>query len=299
MQPLFITIHTLWQNWDALFFSEQSTLSICVFRLLAGVLVLLETHGWLHTYHTLLSPSGWFGYEDYQKNGRPIRFSLLNYLPPTTRSVEILLGLQIAAALCLTLGIFPQMAALVCFITLVSIHNRNMYALNSGDTVCRFFCLFLIFAPSGSQLSMLDAGHLLRPEATGWPWVILLLRFFIANIYAKNVLFKLLGQSWRDGTATRKVLQVKLWTRGKLPGWLDRDWFYKSTTYGTLILETALFTLIWIDPFRLPVLLAGVIFHLSLWYFLRVRLFQIAMIFGLSVFIEPEEYAAFFAWLMR
>ncbi len=299
MQPLFIDFHTLWDNWDALFFSDQSTLSICVFRVLAGSLVLLETSGWLRTYRILLSPDGWFGQEDYQKYGRPKRFSLLSYLPPTTRSVEIVLGLQVVAALCLTLGIFPQVAALVCFVTLVSIHNRNLYALNSGDTVGRFFCLFLIFAPSGSQLSILDPGHLLRPEATGWPWVIFLLRFFMANIYAKNVLFKLIGQSWRDGTATRKVLQVKLWTRGTVPAWLDRTWFYKSTTYGTLGLETALCSLIWVDPFRLPVLLAGVGFHLGLWYFLRVRLFQIAMIFGLSVFIEPAEYATFFAWLMR
>ena len=199
--------------------------------------------------------------------------------------------------MCLTLGILPNLAAFICFVTLVSIHNRNIYVLSSGDTVYRFFCLFLIFAPSDAQLSILDTKPIIRPDATGWPWTLVMIQLFMANIYAKNVLFKLMGEWWRDGTATQKVLKVRIWNRRELPSLLDHTWFFKCTTYGTLVIETALFSLIWIEEFRLPVLAMGVFLHIGLWIFLRFRFFQLTMIFGLLAFITPKEYHFFFEWM--
>jgi uncharacterized membrane protein YphA (DoxX/SURF4 family) len=295
----FITINQLLKTWNELFFSNQSTLTICVLRLLTGILVLIETLTWQGRNKQLLLPDGWFGYEDYKANDKEPRFSLLNYLPPTHTSVNLVFGLQLVAGVCLMLGIFSNLAAVVCFVTLVSIHNRNIYVLSSGDTVYRFFCLFLIFAPSDTQLSLLKPAHLLRPEATGWPWILVMIQLFMANIYLKNVLFKLMGEWWRDGTATQKVLHARIWNRMELPLILDHTWFYKFTTYGTLVIETALFSLIWIEEFRLPVLATGVFLHLGLWIFLRFGFFQITMIFGLTAFIKPEEYYQFSAWIVH
>ena len=299
MNLSFVTLNELLKIWNDTFFTEQPTLTICVFRVLTGILVLTETRNWLSVYKTLLSPDGWFGYEDYAETQRKVRFSLLNYLPATNRSVELILALQFVAAFCLTIGILPQVAALVCFITLVSIHNRNLYVLSSGDALYRFFCLFLIFAPSETQLSVIDFPNLLHPDARAYPWTLLMIRFFMANIYMKNVLFKLLGESWLNGTATQQVLNVRIWNRSTVPPWLNHTWFYKATTYGTLVIETALFTLIWIDEFRLPVLALGILFHLGLWVFLRIGFFQLAMIVGLAVFITPQEYALVFEMIKR
>ncbi len=294
---VFITVDQLLKTWEELFFSQQSTLTICVLRLLTGILVLIETLAWQGQNKQLLQPNGWFGYEDY--NAHLHRFSLLNYLPPTTASLNWIFGLQLVAGICLMLGIFSNFAAFVCFVTLVSIHNRNIYVLSSGDTVYRFFCLFLVFAPFDTQLSILNPTHLLRAEATGWPWVLVMIRLFMANIYLKNVLFKLMGEWWRDGTATQKVFGVRIWNRMELPAILAYTWFYKLTTYGTLVIETALFTLIWIEEFRLPVVILGMLFHVGLWVFLRFGFFQITMIFGLTAFIKPEEYVYFFTWVAK
>ena len=208
-------------------------------------------------------------------------------------------ALQLIAGLFLTVGLLPNLAALICFITLISIHNRNIYVLSSGDTVYRFFCLFLIFAPLNTQFSFFEFPHLLNSKAVGWTWVLIMIRLFIANIYLKNVLFKLLGESWRDGTATDKVLHVKIWNRFFLPKALDKTWFFTLTTYYTLIVETAMFTLVWIDEFRLIVLAAGVLLHLGLWVFLRFGFFQLTMLFALTAFIKPEEFEQFFSWVSQ
>jgi uncharacterized membrane protein YphA (DoxX/SURF4 family) len=293
----FITLNQLLKSWNDFFFSNQSTLTISVLRLWTGILVLIETWVWQGKNKILLQPEGWFGYDDYKRNKKDLRFSLLNYLPPTTASLNLIFGIQFMAGLCLTLGILPNLAAFVCFVTLVSIHNRNIYVLSSGDTVYRFFCLFLIFSPFDAQLSILDTKHLFRPEATGWPWTLIMIQLFMANIYAKNVLFKLTGEWWRDGTATQKVLKARIWNRRELPQILDRTWFFKCTTYGTIAIEAALFSLIWIEEFRLSVLAMGVLLHIGLWIFLRFGFFQLTMIFGLSAFITPKEYRLFFEWL--
>jgi hypothetical protein len=297
MSPSINPLGELLEFWNTLLFIPQPSLTLCVFRLLTGLLVLSETYSWLGVYKNLLSPEGWFGYDDYERTLKKFRFSLLNYLPVTSDSIKWVLGVQFVAGLFLTAGVLPQLAAFICFVTLVSLHNRNIYVLSSGDTVYRFFCLFLIFAPSGHQLSVLYPTTFLNPDATAWPWTLILVRLFMANIYLKNVLFKLLGESWRDGNATQKVLRVSIWNRKKLPSLLDHPWFYKTTTYGTLVVETALFTLIWFEDLRLGVVAAGILFHLGLWYFLRLGFFQAAMIVGLMVFVKPEEFTYFFRWL--
>ncbi|QJW90118.1 HTTM domain-containing protein [Spirosoma taeanense] len=299
MSLLFITIGELAEIWNRALFSEQPTLTICVFRVLTGFLVLTETRNWLSVYKPLLSVDGWFGYPEYASALKPFRFSLLNYLPATNKSVELVLLLQFIAGLCLMVGVFPQLAALLCFVTLVSIHNRNIYVLSSGDALYRFFCLLLIFAPSDTQLSLLNLPHLLNADVLAYSWTLLMIRLFMANIYMKNVLFKLLGDSWLNGTATQQVLNVRIWNRGRLPAALNHAWFYKATTYGTLVIEIALFTLVWIDEFRLPVLALGVLLHLSLWLFLRIGFFQMAMICGLGAFVTPQEYAVFFGLISR
>ncbi len=293
----FISLHELLATWNQIFFIPQSTLTLCVFRFFTGLLVISETFSWLGTYKNLLSPEGWFGYDDFIKHQKTIRFSLLSYLPNHTYSILLLLVVQFGAGLLLALGIVPQLAALVCFITLTSLHNRNTYVLSAGDTVYRFFCLFLIFAPTGTQLSILHPARSLHSEILAWPWPLVMVRLFMANIYIKNVYFKLLGEWWRKGTATQKVFDVRIWTRKKIPDWLDKLWFFKLTTYGTLVIETSLFTLIWIDEFRLAVVAVGIAFHLGLWYFLRLGFFQVAMIVGLLVFVEPWEYAKCFEWI--
>ncbi|MGF7218946.1 hypothetical protein GGR92_005125 [Spirosoma lacussanchae] len=299
MTLLFITFGELAGGWNQLLFSEQSSLTLCVFRALTGMLVLTETRNWLSVYKLLLSPDGWFGYDEYITLQQPARFSLLNYMPPSTRSVEVLLGVQTIAGFCLTVGIQPQLAALICFITLVSIHNRNMYVLSSGDALYRFFCLFLVFAPTQTQLSVMDYPNLLQPEAKAPAWPLLMIQLFMANIYLKNVFFKLQGSSWLNGTATQLVLRVRIWNRFVIPPVLDRSWFYKTTTYGTLVIETALFTLIWIDECRLAVVALGVLFHLGLWVFLRIGFFQMAMIAGLGAFVSPHEYGYLFGQIQR
>lgn len=297
MQLLFISLRDLYHAWNNLFFSFQPTLTICVFRIFAGLLLVIESIQWMIWYRQLLSVNGYFSYEAYRTKVQRSRFSLFSYLPIKNSTVVLVILLQFFTALFLMLGIWPQLAALGCFITTVSIHHRNPYVIDSGDSVRRFFCLFLVFAPSGSQLSLSDPLHLIHPEARGWPWSLFLIQFFIANIYLKNILFKLSGPSWRTGTATEMLFQARAWVRFVLPRPFRKKWFFRTSTYGTLLIELCLFSLIWINEFRPAVISFGILFHLALWLVLRIGFFQLTMICGFLCFITSDEYMNFFRWI--
>jgi hypothetical protein len=165
--------------------------------------------------------------------------------------------------------------------------------------VRRFLLLFLIFAPGDTQLSIRDTANLLNAQTLRWPTALVMLNLFAANIYFKNIFYKLQGKSWRNGTATKLALGVRILRHFKLPSILDKKWFYATTTYGTLVIETALFTLIWFDALRIPVLIGGFALHIGMGMLLRLPLFQISMLILLCSFITPDEYLAIIQWLIK
>jgi hypothetical protein len=283
--------------WDNLFFTPQSTVTISLLRICVGLLIVIESVQWMTIYRKFLLPTGFFSYQAFKQSSAKIRFSLLSYLPANNSSVYLLIAIQCFSAVLLLIGFMPQVAACICFLTTISVHNRNPYVFDSGDVMRRYFCLFLIFAPSGYALYRIDESNPLNSELTGWPWTLVLIRIFVANIYLKNVYFKLTGKSWRNGTATKKILTAKTYNRFALPNCLKKEWFFKFSNYATLAIEFCLAILIWIDDLRLAVVLLGIIFHVTLWIFLRIGLFQATMLSGLLCFIERKEYVALFTWM--
>ena len=293
-------LHEIIHWWNAVFFAPTNTLTASVLRLLIGGLMIIDSVYWWRLSKLLLAPDGWYSYTDYKEDKEKyFYFSLVKYLPKTTRSVNVIIALQGIAAVCILLGFYSNIAAVVCFATLVSIHNRNLYVINSGDTVRRFLVLFLIFAPGDAQLSIRNAAHLLDAQAQSWPTAVVMLNLFAANIYFKNTFYKLQGKSWRNGTATKLALGVRILRHFKLPAILDKTWFYAATTYGTLVIEAALFTLIWFDALRVPVLIGGFALHIGMGLFLRLPMFQLSMLILLCSFIKPEEYLAIFSFFTK
>ena len=286
--------------WDNLFFEPTNTLTASVLRVLIGILMIIDSIWWWRLSPLLLHPQGWYGYEDYEQDKEKfLNFSLLKYLPRTLGSVHLVILIQIVASFMVTLGIIPNIAALICFITLISIHNRNLYVVNSGDTVRRFLVLFLIFAPSSYQLSFFNFDQPLLWEKMAWPTAVILLQIFAANIYFKNIFYKIQGKPWQDGTATKRALNVKIIRYFGIPSFLDKQWFYSLTTYGTLVIEFALFTLIWFEDFRIPVLISGFLLHLGIGVILKLPLFQTSMIVLLCSFIKPEEFQWIIEYLLH
>lgn len=274
--------------WNQVFHAPESTLVLAVFRVAFGALLLVNACSLWRAAEFCLYPTGALAIEDYRLAFRKSSWSLFNHLPPTTGAVHFILLMHVAGATGLLFGFYTRASAALVFITLVSLHSRNFYMLNSGDTLHRLFSFFLIFSPAGGALSV-DAWLAGEAVTVADPWVLRLLQAVVLIVYLRTTYWKLCGTTWRAGSATYYALNLQDYQRRRLPQWLARRWFYRSATYGTLALEGGLGALLWFEPLRYPLLVAGLMLHLGLQCFMRTGLFQWTMLSGLLLFLKPED----------
>lgn len=274
--------------WNHFFHSPENTLTLAVFRVAFGVLLLVNACSFWRAAQFCFHPTGALAMEDYTLAFRRITWSLFNHLPPTKDSVHFVLLLHLAGVTGLLLGFYTQASAIVVFITLVSLHSRNIYMINSGDTLHRLFSFLLIFSPAGSALSV-DSWFAGTTGTMADPWALRLMQLLVLIVYLRTTYWKLRGETWRAGSATYYAMSLRDYQRRRLPQWLVHKWFYQTATYSTLALEGALGVLLWFDPLRYPLLVSGLMLHLGLQWFMRTGLFQWTMLTSLILFLKPAD----------
>jgi hypothetical protein len=221
------------------------------------------------------------------------RFCLLTLMPPTTNAFRAMLLLHVMGVIGFLIGCQFRISCVIVFLTLVSIHHRNAYILSSGDTVLRILIFFSCFSDAGAALSY-DTWKAGRPQTefpAMDPWPLRLMQVQISRVYLRTVYWKLRGRMWWDGTAAWYPLWVDAYVRFRPQRWLLTKPLVRLATWGTLVIEIALATLMWIREFRYPMLLCGIAFHLMLDVIMNLQLFSWIMICSLLLFVFPEDAA--------
>ncbi len=214
--------------------------------------------------------------------------------PGLTATLYVLL---LVACLLTTLGLWTRVASVAMFVLMVSFHHRTPDVLHSGDTLLRAMAFIVMVAPSGAALSLDRVIGLWRGTAPAEPapvslWPQRLAQFQVAIVYFTTVWHKWYGPAWRDGTATWYVPQLHEFDRFPVPAFVDQTPFVQITTYGTLLVELALATLVFARPLRKWVLLAGVLLHAGIEYRFNIPLFGWIMVSTYVAFYSGEEVAA-------
>lgn len=100
---------------------------------------------------------------------------------------------------------------------------------------------------------------------------------------------KIQGDRWNDGTAVYYAVRYEDLVRFLLPRIFDQLPVYQILTWGTLVIEFALWTLIWYRPTRYWVLLAGLSLHIGIEYCMNLPMFEWVFMFTYFLFIYPED----------
>jgi hypothetical protein len=108
-------------------------------------------------------------------------------------------------------------------------------------------------------------------------------------IYLVTCLWKLRGSYWIDGTALYYAVHLAQYWRYPVPYVFEHLWTIKLMTWGTLLLEFALGTLLWIKELRYPILIAGALMHLGIEFTMVVPLFSWLMMIGYLTFVESQH----------
>lgn len=288
LDALMLSLQYLAGLWNQFFHAPEHTVILAVFRVSFGALLLVNACLLWRTAEFCFYPDGSLALEDQRPVFKKTTWSLFNHLAPTRGAVHFVLSLHFAGVLGLLFGLCTQLSAALVFITLTSLHSRNVYMVNGGDTLQRLLSFFLIFSHAGGALSV-DAWLKGAPETMADPWALRLMQVLVAIVYLRTTYWKLRGATWRAGSATYYAMSLRDYQRRSLPRWIARPWFYRTATYGTLVLEGALGALVWFDPMRYPLLLAGLALHLGLQWFMRIGLFQWTMLTSLLLFLKPAD----------
>src|SRR5579871_2296055 len=141
-------------SWNDFFFTPQSPISIALYRILYGLLIIADLallHGdWLTWYgaHGLVSM------ETFRKISGGANLNLFLIMPQGDAWMESFFWVFVLFALFLTVGFLSRFSSWVVFLCLGSIQRRNWYILHSGDTLLLVMGFFLMFAPTGAAISI-------------------------------------------------------------------------------------------------------------------------------------------------
>jgi uncharacterized membrane protein YphA (DoxX/SURF4 family) len=223
----------------------------------------------------------------------PQRISFYNLIaepwwPPTLYCITIL------AAICMTIGFKTRIATWVVVAGMVSFHLRTPLVIHGGDTLLRLTVIYLALSRCGNVYSLdwLLAKEKMHKERI-WALPQRLIQVQLMVCYLNTVLWKFQGSNWRNGTATWYPPNLKEFERFPVPDFMMQQPMVMITTYGTLIVELSLATLINYKPLRRTVIICGLLLHGYIEYAYNIPFFSYVITAGYFAFYDSEEIRAF------
>jgi hypothetical protein len=295
---------TLLEAWRSYWFTPDSPAPICLFRIFYGLLLFASGLLWIPDLYTFFGNNGMATISAIRHLYPQNRFSLLFLLPPTDASVTALFLVFMLSTVAVTLGWFTRLSLLISFICLASFDHRNPAIMNSGDTMLRVQGFLLLFSPAGSMFSL----DYLRRKKKGividqWQlqtsvWTVRLMQLQVAAVYCQAFCAKIVHESWWNGTALYYVSRLEDYAHFPVPFLFDTLIGCKLLTWGTLVIEFALWTLVWSKKFRYYVLLGGVLLHLGIDWSMNIPIFSYVMISSYLNFVPAQTLKRFLSRIL-
>jgi hypothetical protein len=280
-------------RWNAFWFAPTDPAALGAVRIAFGALATLWTLSLAGDLGAFFSRAGVIG--DAAPSGEWWRWNLLAWQPSDLGIGAVYVGLLIGS-LAVLAGWHSRIAAAAVFAALMSLQRTDPYVFNSGDALVRLLALYLVLAPGGAAFS-LDRRRALRrgraPIASHPAWPLRLIQIQLSVMYLAAVWAKLHGATWRDGTAASYAMRLPDLARFPAPDALAGSPLGAHVaTYATIAIELSIALLVWNRRARLPVLIAGVLLHLSIDASIRVGFFTLAVFTAYLSFADPAAVRA-------
>ena len=279
---------------ERFFFEPQSPVPIALFRIGYGVcavmtLVLLHKD-WMEWFGV----HAWISLSTVKTLEPSVRIDLFTVLPPDDNWIRAFFWFFLIVAILLTFGLASRVSSVIVFLCLASVQQRQLFITHGGDTFLRVTGFFLMFAPSGEALSLDRLIRLMKgngdsslmPRA---PWAQRMIQFELSLVYVMSFWWKAKGHAWWDGTALYYVIHLQELRRFPIPQWIENSTVLKLGGWLTLVFELAMGLLVWFKPFRYPLLVLGILFHLTLEYALNIPMFQWDILSAYVLFLDPAD----------
>lgn len=261
--------------------------SLALVRICYGVLLLCDLLVRSSSLAAHYTDAGVYPLAEYFRIGHSFVFSF-HALGGSAGFVCFLFLLHAMAAVCLLLGYRTQLATVVCWVLLASLHNRNYLVLNGGDTWLRSMLFWAIFLPWGRCWS-LDARRADSDQKFGHcstSTLAFLIQVFL--VYWLAGVFKTGAAWWSEGTAIFYSVSLTEWNAYWAYYLLYFPKALQVLTFVTLFYELVMPLLLFFpwkqEQIRTFFVFLTVSFHFGLFVALEIGIFPfvgIATVIGL------------------
>lgn len=288
-----MSLKTLLRVWDEFFFKPVSPLPVALLRIAFGLLVLI-----MLVTQSMPDWDFWYGPQS------PVQMNVIRdhfFRCPVFDFFDIVpawanhsfMWLIFAAAVCLTIGLFTRLSSVFIWLALTSLDHHNPWNISGCDDMMRLLAFCLIFTYSGEMLSVDSWWKRKRhPEAVRTefpPWGQRMIQIQLALSYWGASVAKIGGNQWIDGTAVYYSSHLQDFFRLPVGHLFDSLAVCQFLSWSTLVIEVALWMLIWFKEIRYWVLLAGLLLHISIDYSMALPIFEMLFVASYVTFIEPED----------
>lgn len=296
-----MTLATLWSLWDRFFFALVSPYPVAAFRIFFSLMLLQNAVFLIEDFYLWLGVKGITTSESIILNNSNEYLNLLNAIPGNDVWLTTIFVGYVLSAIFLGLGFQTRIAAFLTYVLGTSLCFRNPYYLNSGDTFMHAMSIWLMFAESGAAWSVdcwlrkkkenLDYVQLIP----AWGWRLLQIQVLI--VYFHAFFTKAAAAVWAEGTAVYIATRLEGLYRLPPPVPMDTELTSLFFAWGTLIIELALFTVIWIKEIRYYLLACAIIMHLIIDWTMNIPQYEWIMIMSYVLFVYPDDIARFMDWV--
>jgi hypothetical protein len=233
----------------------------------------------------------------YQFGQGTLQWSVFNWVVGDI-VLTVISALVVLSSLGMMVGLGIKWNSVISFICLNSLVAPVQWGGNSADQLVVIISfLIMVNALAGHLGGYCTLGLLNRNSQSGKEgrmipvWSYRVFQFQLCAVYFFSGLQKAGRVDWQNGQALDIILhQTDTWMRYDLKFFLEYPAVTAIGTTLVLLFELILFPLlVWFEKTRKWVLLAGVGFHLSIIFFMKVFIFSEVMILMYFCFLTDQE----------
>jgi len=279
------------RSWNAFWFTPADPLPLAVVRIAAGLLLAWSCCVWLRDPDAFFGPGGWLpAHQVWRMNDQPWRWSWY-FAASSPTAVRVLIGITLAAAVLLTLGLATRLAAVVALAGLVSAANRTPLNVFGLDDTLGLLLIPLVVGPAGACLSLDHRfGLTTATPSVGAAIALRLLQVQLCVVYFFSGCGKMFGASWWEGTAIWGAVANSQYRTLDLTGLARHPLVTNALTLGTLFWEVAYPAVVWPRLTRRLALAMAVVVHLGIGLAMGMLEFGLAMITANLAFVPAATW---------
>jgi len=196
------------------------------------------------------------------------------------------------------LGIGRTFTAILLFLSVYIVQKLNKTVLNGGDIFAGFILFYLILSDSYRYFTLFKPA---APPKEKTKFLNLLSNLAAFSImlqlcmgYFALGVTKLIDPVWQSGEATYYALMNEGYKGTPYNQWIvQHKWIDYCTNYGVMAFELLFPLLVWFKKLRKPFLIAGILFHLSIYIFMMIYGFEVVFMLIYGLFLPNDQLIKF------